>query len=175
MKLLVVLTVFVVVLAYTAATDPPRPRDPPRRPPATNNDQFVCSGCVESCERKRDGLYPAKCTYDCRNYVECEGGKARRRHCRNGMFFDSERRECIRGCPTGSNGIIDCYDRPDGHWQHCCYCDLYATCANRGMFFHRRCEVGGTVWDDKEHKCLGKSCTCEREHRFYPLKTIVTP
>ncbi|KAI0242841.1 hypothetical protein LSAT2_010884 [Lamellibrachia satsuma] len=115
------------------------------------------------------------CTFDCRYYVECVRERASVRRCRGGMFFDKDSRRCDKGCPTGELGIIDCYNRPDGHWQHCCYCDLYASCANGGMFFHRRCEVGGTVWDDVEHKCLGKSCTCKREHRFYRLDTIMKP
>ncbi|KAI0220961.1 hypothetical protein LSAT2_027588 [Lamellibrachia satsuma] len=125
--------------------------------------------CRQVCPR--DGDFPNPCTYDCRSYISCQNGKAFFRRCKFGCYFDSDRRCCIEGCPTGPHGILDCYNRPDGHFQHCCYCDLYASCANGGMFFHRRCEIGGTVWDDVEHKCLGKSCTCKREHRFYCLVT----
>ncbi|KAK2161672.1 hypothetical protein NP493_1567g00014 [Ridgeia piscesae] len=143
-KLFILLALFAAVLAYASA------------------DRCRCV-----CDR-RDGDYPNTCTYDCRHYISCRNGRVYFRRCPHGGFFDADRGCCIEGCPTGPRGIIDCFNRPDGHWQHCCYCDLYASLAHGGMFFHRRCEVGGTVWDDKEHKCLGKSCTCRREHRFYP-------
>ncbi|KAK2161670.1 hypothetical protein NP493_1567g00012 [Ridgeia piscesae] len=123
--------------------------------------------CVESCVGRPDGEYQASCTYDCRFFVKCVFGFSFLLKCREGHFYDVDVRDCVKGCPTGPRGILDCYDRPDGHWQHCCYCDLYATCASGGMFFHRRCEPGGPVWHDDKHKCLWTSGTCPGVHRYY--------
>ncbi|KAI0220963.1 hypothetical protein LSAT2_027590, partial [Lamellibrachia satsuma] len=123
--------------------------------------------CEESCAGMPDGEYAASCTHDCRHYVKCVFGFSFEFKCRPEHYFDVDARKCVKGCPTGPLGILDCDDRPDGLWQHCCYCDTYATCANNGIFFHSRCGIGGLVWDDAWHKCLWTSGTCRGRHLYY--------
>ncbi|KAI0220962.1 hypothetical protein LSAT2_027589, partial [Lamellibrachia satsuma] len=71
------------------------------------------------------------------------------------------------GCPTGPREIIDCLQPSSGNIA------ATATCTRPAPAV--ACEPGGTVWDGVGHKCLGKSCTCKREHRFYCLVTSPGP
>ncbi|KAK2161669.1 hypothetical protein NP493_1567g00020 [Ridgeia piscesae] len=122
--------------------------------------------CEELCDGKPDGMYASSCNFDCRHYVICFFGFSFKLKCRPDHYFDVEARKCVKECPTGPRGIVDCAERKDGLYQHCCFCDMYVTCANYGLFFHSRCGVGGPVWDDDAHKCLWNSTTCDK-HVLY--------
>ena len=56
--------------------------------------------------------------------------------------------------------VSDCRGWPDGDYQSCKGCDIYATC-NGGQLFDERPCPEGLVWDDKKHYCDHKSDTCK--------------
>merc|ERR1719244_1062135 len=58
--------------------------------------------------------------------------------------------DCIRSC-TG---------KPDGDYQSCLGCKIFATCANGLLFDERPCPQAGTVWDDRVKECRWASSTC---------------
>ncbi|XP_046337517.2 uncharacterized protein LOC124119147 [Haliotis rufescens] len=55
--------------------------------------------------------------------------------------------------------IAACSGRPNGDYQSCNGCDVYATCANGYLYDNRPC-VAGTVWDDTLKRCEMTSTTC---------------
>ncbi len=48
---------------------------------------------------------------------------------------------------------------PDGDYQSCCGCCVYATCANGILYDNRPCPAG-LVWDDNLRRCEFTSSTC---------------
>ena len=65
---------------------------------------------------------------------------------------------------TGPACIEGCKGRPDGDYQSCKACDVYATCSNEILYDERPCAYGKNnkqpVWDDEKKRCMWKTDTC---------------
>ncbi|XP_046559539.1 uncharacterized protein LOC124268587, partial [Haliotis rubra] len=55
--------------------------------------------------------------------------------------------------------ITSCTGLPDGDYQSCKGCKVFATCWHEKLFDDRPC-VGNTVWDDSFKRCELSSATC---------------
>ncbi|XP_071111190.1 uncharacterized protein [Haliotis cracherodii] len=67
---------------------------------------------------------------------------------------------CLLGLAAAQNPCITtCTDLPDGDYQSCNGCKVYATCWHGQIFDDRPC-VGDTLWDDSFKHCELSSATC---------------
>ena len=70
----------------------------------------------------------------------------------NGGEDDDSSCDCVDSC-TGM---------PDGNYQSCHGCNVFATCSN-GLLYDKRPCPAGLVWDDNKKRCEWKSDTCTRD------------
>ena len=63
---------------------------------------------------------------------------------------------------TGYRCIRSCQGLPDGDYQSCHSCHVYASCTNGSMIDDRQCAPAQPPlnWDDRAKRCLYKSSTC---------------
>ncbi|XP_071111176.1 proprotein convertase subtilisin/kexin type 5-like isoform X1 [Haliotis cracherodii] len=117
--------------------------------------------CLQNCKGIPNGKYQS-CT-DCRHYTACLYGFPIRLKCPCWTVWDDEAKRCQRTsstCPQGPNNpcITNCTGRPDGSYQSCKGCSLYATCCQGQISLHK-CSPG-TYWDDSLKRCEKISATC---------------
>ena len=60
---------------------------------------------------------------------------------------------------NGYECVSSCDGVPDGDFQSCLGCDVYATCSNELLYDERPCPAN-LVWDDHVKKCQYESATC---------------
>jgi len=73
----------------------------------------------------------------------------------------SDDMNCDKGCLSGSAGVLDCADLPEGWYQLCDSCAEYAQCKDNRLSRHY-CP-GKWKWDDLRKKCVKHSQTCHIE------------
>ena len=63
---------------------------------------------------------------------------------------------------TGYRCIRSCQGLPDGDYQSCHSCHVYASCTNGSMIDDGQCAPAQPPlnWDDRAKRCLHKSLTC---------------
>jgi hypothetical protein len=65
----------------------------------------------------------------------------------------------ILGVPDLGDCVASCWGLPDGDYQSCYGCTVYATCAGGVLYDNRPCETN-YVWDDITKDCLYYSTIC---------------
>ena len=77
---------------------------------------------------------------------------------------DSEESEdSVSDVSRNGTCITSCTGLPNGDYQSCLGCHVYASCSNGVMYDGRPCPAG-LVWDDNVKRCEWTSTTCGSEH-----------
>lgn len=130
-----------------------------------------CGDCVTSCTGLPDGFYQS-CD-SCSDYITCSSSATYSKPCPEGLLWNDEAKQCAstsNTCPKVGCGeqapkvdtcncIDSCDGMPDGDYQSCQGCYVYATCSNGILYDNRECP-SGLVWDDNVKRCEWTSDTC---------------
>ncbi len=66
-------------------------------------------------------------------------------------------------CSQRPTCITDCEGLPDGDYQSCRGCHIYASCVSGILYDYRPCNPLGLQWDDNTKRCEVESTTCGTE------------
>ena len=127
--------------------------------------------CITNCAGTPDGDYQS--CKSCDVYATCIGGTIfDSRPCPLGTVWDDNFKRCDFKSTTCFNPgtvepitqqdddcITSCLDKPDGDYQSCQGCSVYASCVGGYMYDNRPCPPG-TSWDDNMKQCVFESSTC---------------
>ncbi|XP_067677848.1 proprotein convertase subtilisin/kexin type 5-like [Haliotis asinina] len=130
------------------------------------------SPCITNCTALPDGNYQS--CEGCSLYASCRQRRICISKCSPGTFWDDSLKRCEKHsstCPGPSPGpspgpapaskrcVSSCDGLPNGDYQSCIGCNVFATCANGRLFDNRTCP-SKTVWDDFYKRCEWSSTTC---------------
>jgi len=143
----------------------------PTTTPAPTTPALEVASCVRSCEGKPDGFYQSCAT--CNGYAICRQGAIRVMRCHPGESWDSRTTKCEKYLPTTCTDSCidsdDCSGLPDGRYQYCNRCDMYAFCERGKVLRYHQCDrdwsdpalrCKNCVYDDIWGECRGTSTTC---------------
>ncbi|XP_046560769.1 proprotein convertase subtilisin/kexin type 5-like isoform X2 [Haliotis rubra] len=117
--------------------------------------------CVKTCKGIPSGKYQS-CS-GCNQVIACYHGFKIPLRCPCGTVWDDQVKRCQQTSSTclerGNNPCItNCTALPDGNYQSCKGCSLYASCRQRRIRLNK-CSPG-TFWDDSLKRCEKNSSTC---------------
>ena len=88
--------------------------------------------------------------------------------CPVGLLWDDRKKRCRRKSRTCGPGKGDCVQSceglPDGDFQSCLGCHVYATCMEGILHDNRPCPHN-LVWDNTHRRCMRTSPTCNHGNR----------
>ncbi|XP_050409736.1 chitin-binding domain protein cbd-1 [Patella vulgata] len=114
------------------------------------------------CANQDDGIYEI----GCKSFVRCKDGEGETVECEEGLVFNP----AIGDCDDPSNvaspcgNLIDCSDKPDGHYPDLDQnCHSYYTCQGGEFFGHNFCpddlvfneEIGTCDWEINVYEPCG--------------------
>ena len=143
--------------------------------------------CISSCKGMPNGDYQS--CKGCRVYATCSNGDIYdNRPCAADLVWDDNKKRCdytsdtchgtdptarppdttttkatptttVAPPPTSGPCISSCKGMPNGDYQSCKGCRVYATCSNGDIYDNRPCPAN-LVWDDNKKRCEWTSDTC---------------
>ncbi len=78
-------------------------------------------------------------------------------------------------CSQRPTCITDCDGLPDGDYQSCRGCHIYASCVSGILYDYRPCNPLGLQWDDNTKRCETVSTTCGRFRSLLALTCTEQP